>query len=49
MGQFATPFILLNADLTALDQLVAKGKESARKLNRALALQFSIKVIRPNR
>lgn len=41
MGQIATPFILSDADLTALNQLVAKGKESARKLNRARALQFS--------
>lgn len=41
MGQIATPFILSDADLTALNQLVTKGKESARKLNRARALQFS--------
>lgn len=41
MGQIATPFILSDADLTTLNQLVAKGKESARKLNRARALQFS--------
>lgn len=41
MGQIAVPFVLSDADLTALNQLVAKGKESARKLNRARALQFS--------
>lgn len=41
MGQIAIPFVLSDADLTALNQLVAKGKESARKLNRARALQFS--------
>ncbi|WP_460966077.1 helix-turn-helix domain-containing protein, partial [Spirosoma litoris] len=37
----ATPFVLSEADLTTLDQLVRKGKESARKLTRARALQFS--------
>lgn len=41
MGQIATPFVLLEADLTALNQLVSKGKESVRKLNRVRALQFS--------
>lgn len=41
MGQIATPFILSDADLITLNQLVAKGKDSARKLNRARALQFS--------
>lgn len=47
MGQIATPFILSDADLTALNQLVAKGKESARKLNRARALQFSHQGLKP--
>ena len=41
MGQIATPFVLSEADLTTLNQLVSKGKESVRKLNRARALQFS--------
>lgn len=41
MGLTATPFVLSEADLTTLNQLVAKGKESVRKLNRARALQFS--------
>lgn len=41
MGQLAKPFVLSEADLTTLDQLVRKGKESARKLTRARALQFS--------
>lgn len=41
MGQHATPFVLSEADLTTLDQLVRKGKQSARKLTRARALQFS--------
>jgi transposase len=41
MGQTATPFVLSDLDLITLNQLVAKGKESARKLNRARALQFS--------
>jgi putative transposase len=41
MGQIATPFVLSEADQTTLNQLVSKGKESARKLNRARALQFS--------
>ena len=41
MGQIATPFVLSEADLTALNQLVSKGKESVRKLNRIRALQFS--------
>ena len=41
MGQIATPFVLSEADLTALNQLVSKGKESVRKLNRVRALQFS--------
>jgi putative transposase len=41
MGQIATPFVLSVTDLTALNHLVSKGKESVRKLNRARALQFS--------
>lgn len=41
MGQIATPFVLSEADLTTLNQLVSKGKESVRKLNRVRALQFS--------
>ena len=41
MGQIATPFVLSEADLTTLSQLVSKGKESVRKLNRVRALQFS--------
>ena len=42
MGQTAKPFVLSEADCTAIDQLVRKGKESARKLTRARALQFSL-------
>lgn len=41
MGQIATPFVLSEADQTTLSQLVSKGKESVRKLNRVRALQFS--------
>lgn len=41
MAQIDTPFVLSEADLTTLDQLVSKGKESVRKLNRIRALQFS--------
>lgn len=41
MGQIAKLFVLSEADLTTLDQLVRKGKDSARKLTRARALQFS--------
>ena len=41
MRLIATPFVLSDADLAALNQLVAKGKDSVRKLNRARALQFS--------
>jgi transposase len=47
MGQIAIPFILSEADLTTLNQLVSKGKESVRKLNRARALQFSHQGQRP--
>lgn len=41
MGQIATPFVLSETDLTTLHNLVSKGKESVRKLNRVRALQFS--------
>jgi transposase len=41
MSKQALPFVLSEADQVTLAQLVAKGKESARKLNRARALQFS--------
>ncbi|MBC3788486.1 helix-turn-helix domain-containing protein [Spirosoma utsteinense] len=41
MGQIATPFVLSEADQTTLNNLVSKGKESVRKLNRVRALQFS--------
>ncbi|WP_020602888.1 helix-turn-helix domain-containing protein [Spirosoma spitsbergense] len=41
MGQIATQFILSEADQTTLTDLVSKGKESVRKLNRVRALQFS--------
>ena len=41
MGQIATPFVLSEADQTTLHQLLSKGKDSVRKLNRARALQFS--------
>lgn len=47
MGQIATPFVLSDDDLTTLNQLVAKGRESVRKLNRARALQFSHQGQRP--
>lgn len=41
MSKTAAPFVLSEADLTTLNQLVTKGKESARKLNRVRTLQFS--------
>ena len=41
MGQIATPFVLSEADQTTLNNLVSKGKESVRKLNRVRTLQFS--------
>lgn len=41
MGQIATPFVLSRTDLITLHNLVSKGKESVRKLNRVRALQFS--------
>ena len=31
MGQIATPFVLSEADLTALNQLVSKGKDGAAR------------------
>ena len=40
MGPIATPFIVAETDLTTLNHLVRKGKESVPKLNRASALQF---------
>lgn len=40
MSRTATPFVLADADLIALKQVVSKGKTSARKLARARALQF---------
>ena len=47
MGQTAIPFVLSDLDLITLNQLVAKGKDSARKLNRARALQFSHQGYKP--
>jgi len=41
MGQIAIPFVLSEADQATLNQLVSKGKDSVRKLNRVRALQFS--------
>jgi len=41
MGQIAIPFVLSEADQLTLTQLLRKGKDSVRKLNRARALQFS--------
>lgn len=41
MSQIATPFVLSETDLTTLNQLVGKGNESVRKLNRIRTLQFS--------
>ena len=40
MSRIATPFVLADPDMITLKQLVSKGKESARKLTRARALQF---------
>ncbi|GAB3545477.1 helix-turn-helix domain-containing protein [Spirosoma fluminis] len=40
MSRIATPFVLTDRDLTILKQLVWTGKDSARKLTRARALQF---------
>lgn len=47
MSKQAFPFALSDADQILLTQLVAKGKESARKLNRARAWQFSHQGQRP--
>lgn len=41
MGRIAKPFVLSQDDLTRIDLLVRKGKDDARKLTRAKALQFS--------
>jgi putative transposase len=41
MGKIAIPFVLSEADQITLTQLLSKGKDSVRKLNRARALQFS--------
>lgn len=41
MSRIAELFVLSDADQDALTQLVTKGRDSARKLNRARALQFS--------
>ncbi len=46
-GHTAIPFVLSEVDLISLNQLVAKGKDSARKLNRARALQFSHQGYKP--
>ena len=47
MGKTAKPFIVSDVDLTTLSQLLSKGKESVRKLNRARALQYSHQGMRP--
>ena len=47
MGQIAIPFVLSEADQTTLHQLLNKGKDSVRKLNRARALQFSHQGLHP--
>ena len=47
MSRIAIPFILSEADLATLEQLVTKGKESVRKLNRVRALQFSHQGYKP--
>ena len=47
MSRIATPFVLSEADLATLDQVVTKGKASVRKLNRVRALQFSHQGYRP--
>lgn len=41
MSQKALPFVLSAEDQLTLIQLVSKGKDSVRKLNRARVLQFS--------
>lgn len=40
MSRTAAPFVLTDADLSMLNHLVRTGKEAARKLTRARALQF---------
>jgi putative transposase len=47
MGKTAKPFVLSDHDLITLDQLLTKGKESVRKLNRARVLQLSHQGLRP--
>jgi len=47
MSKKALPFVLAEADQLILTQLLAKGKDSVRKLNRARALQFSHQGQRP--
>lgn len=47
MGKTAKPFVLSDVDLTTLDQLLAKGKDSARKFNRARVLQLSHQGLSP--
>jgi len=47
MSKKALPFVLAEADQLTLTQLLAKGKDSVRKLNRARALQFSHQGQRP--
>jgi putative transposase len=47
MGKSAKPFVISDADLLTLNQLLTKGKESVRKLNRARALQLSHQGYRP--
>lgn len=49
MGQIATPFVLSEADQMTLHQLLSKGKDSVRKLNRARTLQFSHQGQHPER
>lgn len=45
MGQIATPFVLSQADLTTLNNLLTKGKESVRKRNeRAVRIHWSFTV-----
>ena len=47
MSKKALPFIVTETDQLTLTQLLAKGKDSVRKLNRARALQFSHQGQRP--
>lgn len=49
MSKKALPFVLAEADQLALTQLLAKGKDSVRKLNRARALQLSHQGYRPQK